>query len=69
MAAEVALLLVVAGPVFPVAGEVVMVDVIGMVIWGFGGTAGLLICLAAKSRSGMAFISSAWVSSSRRLMS
>lgn len=27
--------------------------------WGFGGTAGLVICLAAKSRSGMAFISSA----------
>ncbi len=37
--------------------------------WGFGGTAGFVICFAAKSRSGMAFISSAWVSSSRRLMS
>lgn len=28
-----------------------------------------LICLAAKSKSGMAFMSSAWVSSKRRLMS
>lgn len=37
--------------------------------WGFGGTAGLVICLAAKSRSGMAFISSACVSSKRRFMS
>lgn len=56
-------------PVVPAAGEVAVVEVIGMVIWGLGGTAGLLMCLAAKSRSGMAFISSACVSSSRRLMS
>lgn len=56
-------------PVVPAAGEVAVVEVIGMVIWGLGGTAGLLMCLAAKSRSGMAFISSAWVSSSKRLMS
>lgn len=69
--AEVVLVVLVeaAGPGLPVAGEEVMVEAIGMVIWGLGGTAGLLICLAAKSRSGMAFISSAWVSSSSRLMS
>lgn len=56
-------------PALPAAGEDTVVEVIGMVIWGLGGTAGLLMCLAAKSRSGMAFISSAWVSSSSRLMS
>lgn len=53
----------------PAAGAAAVVEVIGMVIWGLGGTAGLFMCLAAKSRSGMAFISSAWVSSSKRLMS
>lgn len=65
----VVVVVVAAVPVVPAAGEVTVVDVIGMVIWGLGGTAGLLMCLAAKSRSGMAFISSAWVSSSKRLMS
>lgn len=38
-------------------------------IWDEGVLAEGLICLAAKSRSGMAFISSAWVSSSSLLMS
>lgn len=51
------------------AEDVAVVEVMGMVIWGLGGTAGLLMCLAAKSRSGMAFMSSACVSSRSRLMS
>lgn len=38
-------------PGVPAAEEVAVAGVIGMVIWGLGGTAGLLMCLAAKSRS------------------
>lgn len=56
-------------PPVPQGEGVAVVEDIGMVICGFGGTAGLLMCLAAKSRSGIAFISSACVSSSKRLMS
>ena len=44
-------------------------EVIAMVMWGLGGTTGLETCLAASSRSGRALSSSAWVSSSSRLMS
>lgn len=38
-------------------------------VWEDGVLEDVLICLAAKSRSGIAFINSAWVSSSNRLMS